>query len=83
MKRFTLATIAISAVMATSAYAEGEKTCDTETFSMVIAEVENARADRKEAAIEELKMAQLKLEEGDNDACAVHLENASKAATIG
>ncbi len=82
MKLFTLTVLTFSTAISGMAMAQGDKVCDGETFSMVVAEVQNAPDDRKEAAIAELKIAKEKVDVGDLDACIVHLENASKAATV-
>ncbi len=82
MKLITLTTLAMTTTFAGMAMAEDAKLCDGETFSMVIAEIENTSAENKEGAIAELQMAKEKSDVGDTEACAVHLENASKAAAV-
>ncbi len=82
MKVLTITTLAVITTFSGMAMAEDAKLCDNETFSMVVAEVENAPTDRKEEAIGELQMAKEKADAGDLEACALHLENASKAAAV-
>lgn len=83
MKFVTLATLVM--ITAFSSMAVGHETnfCDSEAFSMVTAEIENAPSENKDAAIVEFQRAKEKSDVGDLEACAIHLENASKAAAVG
>ena len=81
MKRLTITTIALSTVFTAIAFAEDIKNCDVKSFVAVLAEMDNATAEGKELVIIELKMAKDKMIADDAEACALHLTNASNAAT--
>ena len=81
MKRLTITTIALSTVFTAIAFAEDIKNCDVKSFVAVLAEMDNATAEGKELVITELKMAKDKMIADDAEACAIHLTNASNAAT--
>lgn len=76
--------ILIAGVFAVSfsgfASAADMKECNDETFSMVMKQVEEAPAEKKEMAMAELAMAKEKMAASMSKDCSMHLENASKAS---
>ena len=61
--------------------AEDLLACSDDVANQVMEQIDATTDDRKEAALEEFEMAKEKMAEGDVDACAAHLTNASKVAT--
>jgi hypothetical protein len=81
MKKHTLITASLIALLSTPLAAQEAKTCDVETMNMVIEQVNNAAEAVQAGAMAELDMAKEKMESGDEAACGTHLTNASTLAT--
>ncbi|GLQ33753.1 hypothetical protein GCM10007939_00360 [Amylibacter marinus] len=95
LKTLTITAIALTAMsgasfamdkekdaMAKDEMAKGEMiACDAKGFEMVGKEVEMAKGDKKEMAMEELSMAKKKMEAGMDKDCSAHLDKASMTAT--
>ena len=81
MKKQILILLALSGMAASPVAAEELLACNDDALNQVMEQVEAASDDRKNAALVEYQMAKEKMAEGDADACAVHLTNASKVAT--
>jgi|GEM_PF-4668000 len=81
MIRLTIMAIAFSNAFTSAAFAQNAKACDIDSFKLVLAEVDDATTENRELAIAELKMAKDKMIADDAEACAMHLTNASNAAT--
>lgn len=62
------------------AFAQELNTCNVKTFAKVYIAVDKAANAKKDQAIAELKKARAKMAEGDDDACLVHLANATDMA---
>ena len=62
------------------AFAQELNTCNVKTFAKVYIVVDKATNAKKDQAIAELKKARAKMAEGDDDACLVHLANATDMA---
>lgn len=72
---------AVLGVIGAPVAAQDMVACDDEGMSKVIEQVEAASEETKEQAMAELQMAKDKIAEGDAEACTLHLNNASKAAS--
>ena len=79
--RIPLATVVVCALFASQATAQAIKACDEDTLKMVSDQVAAASEAVQEAALSEMSLAQLRLSEGDLDACSMHLTNASNLVT--
>ena len=79
--RISFVTTAVFVLFASQATAQAVKACNEDTMKMVSDQVDVASEAVKEAALSEMSLAQLRLSEGDVDACSMHLTNASNLAT--
>jgi hypothetical protein len=80
MKLLTFTLLSQFTVFNGALYAQELETCNVRTFAEVLMVVDKASDDKRDQAIVELKIARAKMAEGDDDACLIHLANASDMA---
>ena len=80
MKLLTITLLVQFATFSGSVFAQELKTCNVKTFAKIYIIVDNAPDEKRDQAIVELKKARAKMAVGDDDACLVHLANATDMA---
>lgn len=80
MKKYTTPFAILFAIISTPLWAQDGLICDVETMDTVEEMVELAPEASKEIAVAEYAVAKEKMEAGDAETCAIHLNNAAKAS---